>query len=201
MLAARPIKAQCFYYEPCAARVLGCGLRGLLRDFAPGPAACPVVVCIGTDRITGDSLGPFVGTLLQERYPGLPVYGTLADPLHGANLGERIASIYREHPGRPVVAVDSALGENGSVGKICVYRGPLQPSSGLNKTLPEIGDVHVIGIVNVGHGNSLDYFALQDVRMHLVWEMAKVILRVVEIGIGVGLLSDVEATVALGAVL
>lgn len=99
-----------------------------------------------------------------------------------------------------MVAVDSALGENGSVGKICVYRGALRPGSGLNKALPEVGDVHVIGIVDVGRGNSLDFFALQEVRMHLVWEMAKVIVRAVEIGVGIGLLSGTEVAVALDTV-
>lgn len=28
----------------------------------------PVLLCIGSDRVTGDSLGPMVGSALEERY-------------------------------------------------------------------------------------------------------------------------------------
>jgi len=190
------VKTQCFYHDPRAAQILGWALRNLLRRFTPASGSFPVVVCVGTDRITGDSLGPLVGTLLQERHPGLPVYGTLAEPLHAANLGERLPAIRQQHADRPVVAVDSALGESGHVGKICVYRGALRPGSGLNKALPEVGDVHLMGIVDVGYWNALDYLALQNVRLHLVWEIAKVMVRAIEIGIGISSLPGMEAATA-----
>ena len=51
------------------------------------------IVCIGTDRSTGDSLGPLTGTLLNKAYPQIPVFGTLDDPVHAANLSEKLASI------------------------------------------------------------------------------------------------------------
>ena len=36
----------------------------------PSVTSRPIVfVCIGTDRSTGDSLGPLVGTLLEEKVP------------------------------------------------------------------------------------------------------------------------------------
>ena len=44
-----------------------------------------VVVCVGTDRSTGDSLGPFIGTsLVKHQHAGLlgsniTVYGTLTN--------------------------------------------------------------------------------------------------------------------------
>jgi hypothetical protein len=42
-------------------------------------------ICIGTDRSSGDSLGPFVGTYLNEMgYKN--VYGTLDEPVHAMNL-------------------------------------------------------------------------------------------------------------------
>ena len=41
----------------------------------------PVLLCIGSDRVTGDSLGPMVGSALEERYKkSIPVFGTLFMP-------------------------------------------------------------------------------------------------------------------------
>lgn len=46
-----------------------------------------VFLCIGTDRSTGDSLGPLIGyKLKQERRRGTLVFGTLDRPVHAMNL-------------------------------------------------------------------------------------------------------------------
>mgnify|MGYP000423502120 CR=1 FL=1 len=51
-------------------------------------------LCIGTDRSTGDSLGPLVGHMLRSRrLKGAAVIGTLDKPVHAMNL-DLYASIY-----------------------------------------------------------------------------------------------------------
>ncbi|NSJ87437.1 DUF1256 domain-containing protein [Blautia hansenii] len=46
-----------------------------------------VILCIGSDRITGDSLGPLVGhSLSRFSLPHARVYGTLDRPVHALNL-------------------------------------------------------------------------------------------------------------------
>src|SRR5690554_2687172 len=53
-----------------------------------------VVICIGTDRSTGDSLGPLIGTKLLERNcRRFSIYGSLEDPVHAKNLEETLLSI------------------------------------------------------------------------------------------------------------
>jgi hypothetical protein len=48
-----------------------------------------VIVCVGTDRSTGDSLGPLVGTALARFHsPLFHLYGTLDEPVHAVNLEE-----------------------------------------------------------------------------------------------------------------
>lgn len=42
-----------------------------------------VFLCIGTDRVTGDCLGPYVGHRLSSFcFPGIYVYGTLVQPVY-----------------------------------------------------------------------------------------------------------------------
>ena len=51
--------------------------------------------------------------------------------------------------------------------------GSLQPGAGVNKRLPQVGDVYITGIVNVG--GFMEYFVLQNTRLSLVTKMAAVI--------------------------
>ena len=42
-----------------------------------------IFLCIGTDRVTGDCLGPYIGAQLSSHaFPMVHVYGTLSAPLN-----------------------------------------------------------------------------------------------------------------------
>lgn len=124
------------------------------------------VACIGTDRSTGDSLGPLVGYKLQDT--GIQIRGTLDSPLHAQNLSD-----FKPADNTLVIAVDACLGKMDHVGYIKVEKGSLKPGSGINKDLPPIGDISIAGIVNFG--GFMDYLVLQNTRLSLVMRMADVI--------------------------
>lgn len=133
------------------------------------------VACIGTDRSTGDSLGPLVGTLLeracQDKGLPLPVVGTLASPLHAVNLSDRLsAEIHTSH----VLAIDACLGAINAIGNVALYKGGLRPGAGVGKELPKVGDFSLTGIVNVG--GFMEHFVLQNTRLHHVMTMADCIV-------------------------
>lgn len=149
----------------------------LCRQFErlnPGWQKPACIVCIGTDRSTGDSLGPLVGTRLQSLEGGLfRVYGTLDAPVHAGNLAETMDSIARQSTPPFILAVDACLGKPESVGYVSVRPGPMYPGSGVNKRLPAVGDASISGIVNVG--GYLEFMVLQNTRLSLVMKMAKLI--------------------------
>jgi putative sporulation protein YyaC len=164
--------------DPLAAGQIG----SLIGHCLPTAAVPPVVVCIGTDRSTGDALGPLIGTQLARDLGGRAVvYGTLDNPVHAGNLEEYIGRI-KHLPGSPaVIAVDACLGSPESVGTVAVGCGPLRPGAGVNKSLPAVGDVYLTGVVNVG--GFMEYFVLQNTRLSLVVRMARVIADGVTIGV------------------
>lgn len=134
------------------------------------------IVCIGTDRSTGDALGPLVGSrLISISPPGVKLLGTLDKPVHAANLNDVLEQMRRDDPRnkRYVIAVDACLGRSESVGFMSVKHGPLHPGTGVNKTLPPVGDCHIMGVVNVG--GFMEYFVLQNTRLSLVMRMADTI--------------------------
>lgn len=147
-------------------------LYAALEHHSPLPEV--VVVCIGTDRSTGDSLGPLVGTFLEKHTPdNIYIYGTLDQPVHAMNLADTLEHINANHPEAVVVAVDACLGQSRSVGYIQVGLGPIKPGAGVNKNLPEVGQVHITGIVNVS--GFMEYFVLQNTRLNIVMNMAEII--------------------------
>jgi putative sporulation protein YyaC len=134
-----------------------------------------VYVCIGTDRATGDCLGPMVGTRLQSTSIRAHVYGTLEQPVHAANLLQFTQHIAEQYENPLTVAIDASLGNSNRIGFIKVKAGGLKPGTALNKDLPEVGDFHISGVVNVG--GYLEQMVLQNTRLFLVYRMAEIIAR------------------------
>ena len=169
--------------NPAAATILAGHLLRLLRRLYSSDRPL-VVLCIGTDRSTGDCLGPLVGTKLRPVLePAISVLGTLDDPVHAVNLDEVLRDLYARLPNPFIIATDACLGQSESVGFITLKEGPLQPGTGVNKNLPMVGDLHLIGVVNVG--GFMEYLVLQNTRLSLVMQMAEVIAAALRDGLQV----------------
>lgn len=135
-----------------------------------------IIVCIGTDRCTGDSLGPLIGYNILNRlktYEDVHVLGTLNDPVHAKNLDDNIDYINSSFKKPFIVAVDACLGSFNKVGFISISNKPLNPGSGVNKVLPSIGHLSILGIVNTG--GFMEYMVLQSTRLNLVMHLADII--------------------------
>src|SRR5690554_5627692 len=133
-----------------------------------------IILCIGTDRSTGDCLGPLVGHKLKLiQYKNVYVYGTLDNPVHAKNLSETLETINKEHLSPFIIAIDACLGRAERVGYITIAKGSLKPGAGVNKSLPEVGHIHIIGVVNIS--GFMEYIILQNTRLNLVMRMADTI--------------------------
>lgn len=157
-----------------------------------------VWVCVGTDRSTGDSLGPFVGTMLTEA--GVPnVYGTLDHPVQALNLTETLERIEVDHPDACIISIDACLGKAKSVGSMKLRDGALEPGSGVGKTLPPVGDYNIIGVVNVG--GFMEREVLRSTRLSLVIQMAKSITDFILRSLEARAIEQVAATRGQGGLL
>ncbi len=135
-----------------------------------------VIICIGTDRSTGDCLGPLVGSKLNCKHNGFfELYGNLDHPVHAGNLQECLKSIQQKYSDPFIIALDACLGSINNVGHITIGDGSLQPGAGVNKSLPPVGHIYITGIVNVG--GFMEYLVLQNTRLNLVMKMADVIVK------------------------
>lgn len=136
-----------------------------------------ILLCIGTDRSTGDSLGPLTGTKLKEKcISGLTVIGTLENPVHAENLEKTLNDIKNVYHNPFIIGLDACLGRLDSVGYITLTEGPLKPGTAVKKELPEVGEIHLTGIVNIN--GFMQYMVLQNTRLNIVWQMSDAISRI-----------------------
>lgn len=171
----RPLnnKIQIHCEEPMATNYFSRELAELFRYYKISRNQPIVLLCIGTDRSTGDCLGPLVGAKIssfQQSY--YHIYGTLDQPVHANNLSDKIKEIQDSFNNPFIIAIDACLGDLEKVGYITLGHGSLQPGAGVNKKLPPVGHIHITGIVNVG--GFMEYLVLQNTRLNLVMRIANI---------------------------
>jgi putative sporulation protein YyaC len=170
-----PQKIKYHYQDPYIVERLGFALYRHIRLLNCNFSRPLLIMAIGTDRSTGDCLGPLIGTKLLEKDPQLNLMGTLKDPVHAANLEEKLKIVKDRYKDPIVIALDASLGRTDHIGSITLTPGPLKPGLGVNKSLPEVGEISLTGTVNIG--GYMEYFVLQNTRLNLVWEMADIMAQ------------------------
>lgn len=137
-----------------------------------------VILCIGSDRSTGDSLGPLVGTMLMKKQIPVPVYGTLEKPIHALNLVEVLKIINEKHTNPFILGIDACLGDERQIGMVLLKEGSFFPGNAVNQKLPRVGNFHLKAIVN-----SLEPFApvqsLNSTRLYTVMRLAEIITKII----------------------
>lgn len=134
----------------------------------------PVFMCIGTEKVFSDSLGPRVGTLLNNCMQApIFVYGMCEQNITADNLLYCYNFIKTMHPNNTIVVVDAAVGSANQIGKIQICEGGIYPGAATNKNLPAVGDLGIVGIVaERGMG---DFYTLNSEKDKLVSQVAQFI--------------------------
>lgn len=144
-----------------------------LRKFA---SKDDVFMCIGTNTVVADSLGPRVGKLLNESmsYP-LTVYGMGSSNITAQNLQQAYDYIKKAHPNKRVVVIDSAVGNKNAVGFVQVAKTGVQAGKATGKIFNPMGDVAILGIVS--DGNMSNFYKQTPSQTALVNAMAYTICQ------------------------
>ncbi|MCB2290641.1 spore protease YyaC [Clostridium sp. CS001] len=152
-------------------------LRDIISEYILPIAKCSrpiVILCIGTDRSTGDSLGPLVGNKLKFLSRNkVHIYGSLECPVHAKNLCETIDEINYTYTDPYIIAIDACLGSLQNVGKVIVEEKPLSPGAAMNKDLPKVGNLSITGVVNIS--GAFEFMVLQNTRLYTVMVLADAI--------------------------
>ena len=134
-----------------------------------------VILCIGSDRYTGDALGPLIGSYLEEHVNCI-LFGSLEHPVHAGNLVETIHVINHQYHHPIILAIDACLGKTSEIGNIEIWEGGIEAGIAVGHCLPCVGNVSIIGVVNAG--GQVGYMDLQSTPLSIVIKLSKVIAEV-----------------------
>ncbi len=124
------------------------------------------MLCIGTDRSTGDAYGPLLGTALAAQ--GWPcVIGTMEAPCDANRLREATASIPANVS---VIAFDACLGKEDDIGRFSISEGPLTPAAATGGLHGPVGHYSIAAIV--GRRSVKPLWELQSASLRQVMAMA-----------------------------
>ena len=138
-----------------------------------------IFLCIGTDRATGDSLGPLIGYKLKNlKHKNIHIYGSLESPIHSINLKSILDKINDNFINPFIIGIDASLGNVQNIGKIFIEDLPLRPGLAVNKSLHTVGEMSIKGVVNIS-GN-LEFMLLQNTRLFVVMSLADSIAQGIE---------------------
>lgn len=117
-----------------------------------------VFMCIGTNTVVGDSVGPIVGSLLKENIQSnnkIKIVGDCENNISYENIEDKIKKLKLNSL---VVVVDSALSNPENIGKIFVQNRGLRYGEGLKKPNTTIGNISIKAVVGEDFDNKLKNF-------------------------------------------
>ncbi len=140
-----------------------------------------VILCVGTDKVTGDCLGPLVGTKLKELLSGynifnINIYGTLDNNISYINAKTNLNMIKKMHPNAYIIVVDAALSKRENIGKIFINQKETVLGRGLNKNKIKVGRLSIKGVVGENHNISkYNFYSLRNTSLNTVINLANII--------------------------
>lgn len=141
-----------------------------------------VFLCVGSIKVTGDSVAPLVGTLLNANNFNGFVYGGVNCPITAKQTDIYAENVKKLHPNSKVVAIDSAVGDISEIGQIKLISTPLTPGLAVRKDLKRLGDISLMGVVASRSQDNCK--ALSQTAFSLVSKMADVISSAVTLAFG-----------------
>lgn len=146
----------------------------------------PVVLCVGSDKIPGDSIGPVVGDYLTRVYnTKCFVYGICGNSVNGTNLGKYMEILTKAHSESAVIAVDACLASGKISADVLVREGGVNPKKAVSGDDSHTGDVGILGVIKDNGLNPLS--ALMTVSTDKVENIARKIAFIINSALSYGI--------------
>lgn len=110
-----------------------------------------IFLCIGTDRVIGDSFGPLVGYKLNYLFrneENIKVIGALDNIICTHNISKIISNINDTYPESFLIAIDAALSNRNTIGNVIVTPNKINVGSCFTRNNIYVGDMSIKGVVS-----------------------------------------------------
>lgn len=108
-----------------------------------------VFVCIGSNKIIYDSLGPRVGDKLEQNFnknENIEIFGTMKNPVHFKNALLFLEN-YKFYKDKTIILIDSCLGKKENVGSIYISCGGIEIGKAFGKSIYFPGHINIKAII------------------------------------------------------
>lgn len=141
-----------------------------------------IFLCVGTDRMTGDALGPVTGEKIRSFIRGnFFVYGTLELPIHAKNVEKKMNDIYNTFSRPYIIVLDACFGEVSQIGDIVMGEGGICIGRITQKKGIQVGNAYILGVVDGGGGNLID--RLYNTRLFYVMRLSNILAEGIQCSI------------------
>ncbi len=107
-----------------------------------------IFICVGSNKIVGDSLGPMVGLKLTKKLnTKVSIIGTMSEPVNYINIKKITQNIKSNYANPCIISIDSAMGKNEDIGKVIVNWGGTVLGKAVNKGIYFNSHINIKGIV------------------------------------------------------
>lgn len=141
-----------------------------------------VILCIGTNKIIGDCVGPMVGQKLETKLKReksdnkIVIYGNMKETLNFKNAKHVIENVFQIYEKPFVITVDSALGTEKMLEKIVVNEGLIQIGKSLGRSICYYSHINIKGVVGINNNNlNSNVETLKKVKPELVIDLASTV--------------------------
>lgn len=133
-----------------------------------------IFLCIGTNRVIGDSFGPMVGTKLKKlsKNRNINILGSMKEPMCRKNINRRLKEIKNYQKEKCIIAIDSAISDREeNIGQIFISNNSMILGSGINRKILEIGDISIKGVV------CQSFKVLERVPENIIHELSNIVAK------------------------
>ncbi len=141
-----------------------------------------IFLCIGTEKIIGDSVGPIIGSNiknLENEY--IKVYGICGKNLDFSNAKNIIEKVYKKYSNPFIITIDAALSKEKRTGEIYIGEGFMKIGTALEKSITFYSNINIKCVV--GKYNSLNQKENINILNNVVKERVYSLAEIVSQGI------------------
>ena len=135
-----------------------------------------VILCIGTDKLVGDLVGPIVGHKLKRLFKNcerIKIYGDIKETVNITNVNDVVSKISTSFTQPFIITIDSALGPKEAIETVYVSTGKLEPGKALAKQKSYSSNVSFKAIVGENFQNAiLNFNVLNSIERKVVQRLA-----------------------------
>lgn len=139
-----------------------------------------IFLCVGSNKVIGDSFGPVVGSKLSEKLEkngNIKIIGNMLKPIYKQNLKSTL-NIVNKIENKYLILIDSAVSENEYVGNIFISDNSIEFGKSIGSGIKALGDINIkAGVCSNLYNSNKNFYQLKNVSKELINELSDIVSK------------------------